>query len=112
MSESTIPENDPSANVMSQVFELAAQGNLCYDEMNMVANIIISLGNYPVAALLYQVWLDNTPSPHVANVYCDLGDLQAFLGNIDTARQAFLRALEAFPGYLRARTGLELCSIS
>ena len=92
-----------------QVFSLAGQGKLGYNDLKSVTSVIEMAENYSLAALLYREWLAYTPSPCVANVHCDLADALIQIGEPAEAHQAFEQALAAFPGYLRATIGLESC---
>ena len=100
-------DKDSITEIVNDIFFRSRQGMLDYEELKLFVSVLKNAENYPVAAHIYRDWLANTPSPFVANVYCDLGDVLAILKDTAGAQWAYFQALQTFPDYLRARVGLE-----
>lgn len=62
----------------------------------------------PLAAILYQTWLQRTQSPHVHLVWFNLGATLSNLGDLTGAEAAYREAVKLSPGFIQPRVNLGL----
>ena len=104
-----MPENtmqNPAAETMRRVFNLAGQGILSHSDLSTVGKLLAEAKNYALEAYLYQTWLKATVSPVSYIVQADLGDALVLLGDRSGAEEAFRQSLAQNGFYERARLSL------
>ena len=72
------------------------------------ANRLVGEGRAPLAAVLYRTWLERNPTPQNHLAYFNLGVLLFSEGDLNAAREAYLRALQMAPAFLQPRFNLGL----
>ncbi len=63
-------------------------------------------GRAPLAAVLYQTWLNRTPSPHAHLIHFNLGAALTNLGDLAGAERAYREAIALSPGFVQPRLNL------
>jgi predicted O-linked N-acetylglucosamine transferase (SPINDLY family) len=87
---------------------LAWEGKLPFVELIDYASRLEGAGLQPLAALLYQTWLNRNPSPYAHAVNFNLGATLNTLGDTAGAEAAYRRAIAIAPVFAQPRLNLGL----
>jgi predicted O-linked N-acetylglucosamine transferase (SPINDLY family) len=87
---------------------LAWEGKLPFVELIDFTSRLESAGLQPLAALLYQTWLNRNPSPYAHAVNFNLGATLNTLGDTAGAEAAYRRAIAIAPAFAQPRLNLGL----
>ena len=86
----------------------AWEGKLPFVELIDYTSRLEGAGLQPLAALLYQTWLNRNPSPYAHAVNFNLGATLNTLGDIAGAEAAYRRAIAIAPAFAQPRLNLGL----
>lgn len=88
------------------LLQLAWQGKLEFAQMIDCASQMDARGLSPLSAVLYQTWLNRTPSPYAYAGYFNLGVTLSNLDDFAGAEAAYRRAIELYPLFAQPRLNL------
>ena len=87
---------------------LAWRGELTLDALLNAAASLESQGTAPLAAVLYQTWVNRTESPYLHVGYFNLGVTLVNLGDFKAAEAAYRKAADLAPAFMHPRLNLGL----
>ena len=97
-----------NADAYVAALNAAWDGKLELAQVITVAEQLAQAQQVPLAAVLYQTWLQHTDSPFAHAIQFNLGALLANHGDLDAARDAYLKAIELLPAFIQPRLNLAL----
>lgn len=86
----------------------AWSGEILFPQIISEAEQLNAQGLAPLAAVLYQVWVQRNQSPLIHAVYFNLGALLSNLKQLDEAEAAYRKAIEIAPAFIHPRVNLGL----
>ena len=96
--------SDSFASLVSQVW----LGQMPFPDLVQAASELGEQGSLPLAAVLYQTWLQRTTSPYSHAVEFNLGAALATLGDLAGSEAAYRRAIALSPTFTHPRLNLGL----
>ncbi|MEI7516548.1 MAG: tetratricopeptide repeat protein [Betaproteobacteria bacterium] len=85
---------------------LAWQGALDFSALLETASALEKQQQAPLAAVLYQTWVNKTTSPYVHAGYFNLGAVLGNAGDLAGAEEAYRAAIKLAPNFLQPRVNL------
>ena len=85
---------------------LAWQGALDFSALLETASALEKQQQAPLAAVLYQIWVNKTTSPYVHAGYFNLGAVLGNAGDLAGAEEAYRAAIKLAPNFLQPRVNL------
>lgn len=95
------PESDYSAVILD-----AWHGRLEFGQLVDYAGRLVELGQSPLAVVLYQTWLSRHQTTYNHFAYFNLGVLLFNEGDIQGAKEAYLRAIQLAPDFIEPHFNL------
>jgi predicted O-linked N-acetylglucosamine transferase (SPINDLY family) len=84
----------------------AWKGQMDFSQLLATAGALEAAGQSPLAAVLYQTWLNRNPSPYAYAGYFNFALSLAAAGDEAAAESAYRRAIELFPAFAQPRLNL------
>lgn len=88
---------EPFADAVQRAFA----GQLSFAELIDCATALEAGGYSPLAAVLYQTWLDHTPSPYAHAALFNMGIALSNAGDLGRSEAAYLHAIQVAPGFVQ-----------
>ncbi|NBW55711.1 MAG: tetratricopeptide repeat protein, partial [Betaproteobacteria bacterium] len=85
---------------------LAWQGALDFSALLETASTLEKQQQAPLAAVLYQIWVNKTTSPYVHAGYFNLGAVLGNAGDLAGAEEAYRAAIKLAPNFFQPRVNL------
>ncbi len=85
---------------------LAWQGALDFGALLEAASALEQQQQAPLAAVLYQTWVNKTPSPYLHAAYFNLGAVLGNAGDLAGAEEAYRAAIKLAPNFWQPRLNL------